>query len=140
MASNDLSKDDIVTRCLRRHSQNIATISGLYAFIGVFFMALVIAIPAKPGEEGPKAGIAGFALLCLTVAIVDRIRTTKRRDRMAALMGPQRAELARAQLVEIRKGHARMYAVDLVDRAGVSLRLGAPNAQAAQELVAHLQK
>lgn len=131
--------NDPVTLCLRRHSQNIATISGLYAVIGLFFGILVVAIPAKPAEAMARNGVGVFALFWIVFAVIDRGRTTRRRDRMAALIGPQRSELAHARLVEIRRGHARSYAVDLVDRAGTSLRLGAPNAQVAKDLVVHLQ-
>lgn len=133
-------QNDAAARCMKRHSQNIATISGLFLFVGIAFGALVIAIPAKDAADEPaRIAMGAFALFWIIAGVVHRLVTKARRDRMVALLGPLRAELASANLVEIRRGHARAYAVDLVDRAGRSQRLGAPNAQTAHELVGRLR-
>lgn len=131
--------DWVIKRCLRRHSQSMATITGLFLLIGFALGALVVAISAKPGEELAKAGMGAFAVFWLVAGIVHRVVSTGRRDRMAALLGPLRAELAEAKVVELRRGNARAYAVDLVDKEGVSLRLSAPHASAAEDLVAILK-
>jgi len=125
-------------RCLRRHSQNIATITGLFLVVGFAFGALVIAIPAKPGEELAKMGMGAFAVFWLIAGVVHRIVTKSRRDRIEALLGPLRAELATAKLVEVRRGNASTYAIDLIDTQGTSLRLAAPNGELARALVAAL--
>lgn len=123
----------IVVDCLRHHRQWTRTIAGLLLFIGLFFGALVVAIPAKPGEELAKAGMGVFALVWLGLGAHRWWKSGRESQRIEELLA-RKGELARIVLVEMRKGAARKYAIDLVDTQGKSVRLITPTAAIAQEV------
>lgn len=123
----------VVATCLRHHRQWTLTIAGLLLFIGLFFGALVVAIPAKPGEELPKAGMGVFSLVWLGLGVHRWRKSARENQRIEELLRPG-GGLARLVLVEMRRGAARKYAIDLFDREGVSHRMIAPTAAAAQEV------
>jgi hypothetical protein len=127
-----------VSECLRHHRQWTRGIAGLLLFIGLFFGALVVAIPAKPGEELPKAMMGAFGLVWLVLG-AHRWRKSGRESRRLEELLTKQGDLTRVTLVEMRRGAARKYALDLTDAKGTTLRLIAPTAAIAQEVAGLIQ-
>jgi hypothetical protein len=130
----------LVTRCSRHQAIWLDGLGVIAVGMGFAVLCAGVAIPAKRGELAAKLVVVAFGALFVPAGAGLVAWSRLRVRRLWALLGDDRAQVARVEGVVIRSRNARGYGVHVYTRDGAKVGVAVPDPVTQERLLAALRE